>query len=725
MFLTGQVPSPQQAIASVLRQPECLELVLVINRALSAGLERLDFLPLGDSRLRLLEVNYLVEPDASSAVFTALRGTFVCILHDYDVCLFGSLKRAVNALTTHPDWLMVCGDREEIDSATGSVQRRLAFPGLLGFQIDSWDSELSWPAAVFRRSLPLLLGFINASPFKLLDPEFFHTAFATFPRRIGYLPHLQFRSSLHHPSLDDKSRRRLALDAASWFRESLNHDLPADPPELVSEHQSADLNFLRFLPLRLLQADHPELLLDALSPPCSPHLRLQQAVFHFSSAYPLLKGASAPAELVPFAERPFGVNLVGHAYEVFGIGEDIRMAASALQAAGVPCAVIYHPAANGSACTDHSLEPLLCTDPSGGPFAFNLICMAAASHARWLLQGGLDALRERYTLTAWPWESQQWPKAWLPLLEVADELWPSSSFTAAGLQMPAAAASLPLQVMPMAAAIPDPERFCSPAARRAARARHDLPADDVLFGYSFDLNSTAIRKNPMGALEAFQLAFPSPEVPASFGREIKSHPLSNQVSLMIKSFPLHGPSPEWHWLQLRAAEDPRIHLVAASLERDELLALYGCCDVYLSLHRSEGFGRGMAEALQLGLDVISTAYGGNTDFCTGSLAHPVRFQTVPIPRGAYPCADGHHWAEPDLEHAAALMQEVAARRRSLDLDPATASVDPSRSADVLAAYRERFSYENAGMRYRERLEELWSMRHALATQLKWKLDTPV
>ena len=85
----------------------------------------------------------------------------------------------------------------------------------------------------------------------------------------------------------------------------------------------------------------------------------------------------------------------------------------------------------------------------------------------------------------------------------------------------------------------------------------------------------------------------------------------------------------------------------------------------LSLHRVEGLGRGMAEALQLGVDVIATAYGGNTDFCTGPLAHPVRCQEVPIPRGAYPCADGHVWGEPDLDHAAELMQQAAARRLAL------------------------------------------------------------
>ena len=69
-----------------------------------------------------------------------------------------------------------------------------------------------------------------------------------------------------------------------------------------------------------------------------------------------------------------------------------------------------------------------------------------------------------------------------------------------------------------------------------------------------------------------------------------------------QNLPAPGFHPEWHLLQLRVAEDPRIHL-------------YGCCDVFLSLHRSEGFGRGIAEALQLGVDVIATAYAGNTDFC--------------------------------------------------------------------------------------------------------------
>ena len=782
MYCSGQVPILRQALASVLQQPECLELVLVVDTCLPVSLDLVDGLPFSEPRFRRMDVSTASQGQLSSDMFRTLRGTFIAIADANDIFVPGSMERAVHALVSHPDWLMVCGDREEVHVATGFIQRRLIFSASLGMQMSAKHCQASMaaPALVLRRSLAVLLGLLDSSLSKVFDHAFMQTVFDFFPRRIGYLPHVQCRTCVHPLLLANRQRSQLALDAmamiarqfrlspatclhsyalelhqgsvelpegvsihehlsdlaaqaAVWlepeslrqFRQAWHLDLATVPAQFAAEPQAASLQLQHLLPVRLLQAQHHELVLETPGPPSGPHLRLHQAVQHYISTYAVLKGTSAQAAQLPFTERPFGVNLIGHAFEVFGIGEDIRMAACALQSVGVPCAVIYHPAANGSACTDRSLEPLLCTDSSGGPYAFNLVCMAAPIHARWLLQAGFDPLRERFTLAAWPWETQQWPKAWFPLLEVADELWPSSTFTAAALQGPAAAAALPFQVMPMAAAIPDPDRFCNPEARFSARARHDLPTDAVLFGYGFDLNSTAIRKNPIGALEAFQLAFPLPELLASVGREIKSHPLSDQVALMIKTFPPLGDSPEWQWLQLRAAEDPRIHLVAASLERDELLALYGCCDVFLSLHRSEGFGRGMAEALQLGVDVISTAYGGNTDFCSGPLAHPVRFQTVPIPRGAYPCADGHHWAEPDLEHASALMQHVAARRRGLASDPAKAQLDPSRDPAVLAAYRQRFSYAAAGVRYRVRLEELWSQRYQLASQLQWKANTPI
>ena len=128
--------------------------------------------------------------------------------------------------------------------------------------------------------------------------------------------------------------------------------------------------------------------------------------------------------------------------------------------------------------------------------------------------------------------------------------------------------------------------------------------------------------------------------------------------------------------------------------------------MFLSLHRSEGFGRGMAEALQLGVDVIATDFGGNTDFCTGPLAHPVRWREAPIPRGSYQHADGHSWAEPDLDHAADLCREVALRRHEISTSPK--ALDPCRDIKVRAEYQKRFSFADVGVRYRERLTAIFT-----------------
>ena len=117
----------------------------------------------------------------------------------------------------------------------------------------------------------------------------------------------------------------------------------------------------------------------------------------------------------------------------------------------------------------------------------------------------------------------------------------------------------------------------------------------------------------------------------------------------------------------------------------------------------------MAEALPLGVDVIATDFGGNTDFCIGPLAHPLHYREVPIPRGSYPHADGHTWAEPYLDHAAQLCRNVAFRRLAIADNPK--SLDPSCNALVLSEYRKRFSFADVGASYRDRLVALWADRN--------------
>ena len=709
-------PYLQAAVQSVLLQPECLELLVADGGSTDGSLQVLEDLAEADPRLRIVSRSDRGPADALNKAFRAARGTLIGWLNADDLMPLGALARAVTALHAHPEWLMVYGEGEEFNEETGLIQRYPTLPASVGLEGFRSHCFICQPAVVFRRPMGVLLGEFDQQWRTAFDFDYWLRAFEAFPHRIGYVPHLQGRTRLHGDTITAKQRASVALEATQLLA---RHFGAADAKRLHNYALELQLG-LAEMPEGVEMASHLQQLFESARPFLAPVAlaQLQSTWLTGDSPQPPQSEPcswkpealqpSAPRDVVPFAQRPFGVNLIGHAFEMFGIGEDIRMAAQGLQAADVPCCVIHHPAANGAACSDRSLEPLICSDPAGGPYAFNLVCMAAPIQTRWLRQVGCDPLRERYTIASWPWETQQWPDAWMPLLDVADELWPSSQFTAEALAGPAADAGKPLYVMPMAAEITDPDRFCNPEARIATRQRHGLPAEALLFGYGFDLNSTAIRKNPMGALEAFQRAFPLPHLPATFGRGCTSHPLSEHVSLLIKTFPPQRCSTEWEWLQARAAEDSRIVLIAESLPRDELLSLYGCCDVFLSLHRSEGFGRGMAEALQLGVDVIATDFGGNTDFCTGPLAHRVRWREVPIPRGSYAHADGHNWAEPDVDDAAQLCRQVAERRQVLVYDLNTA--DPSRDALVLDEYRNRFCFAEVGVRYRQRLKALWENR---------------
>ncbi|GEM_PF-760352 len=409
------------------------------------------------------------------------------------------------------------------------------------------------------------------------------------------------------------------------------------------------------------------------------------------------------ADVQPFQDRPFGVNLIGYVRGQLGIGEDLRSCAKALAAAGVPTAILDFPPGREIPQNDTTLVDQITSE---GPYAFNLFCLTAEELARYWMERGQQQWLERWCIGYCPWELSRWPGPWRPLLGLVDELWASSQHTAAAMQEGLAAPNrAAVDPMPLVQQLPLPvslEAGMQPplprARRQAIRRRHQLPSDAVLFTFSFDLNSSIHRKNPLVALRSFQRAFPA------------DHPLADRVALLIKTHPPARPSPEWQRLKQEAAADPRLHTLETTLPRLELLELYAACDAFVSLHRAEGFGRGLAEALLLGLDVIATDHGGNTDFCTGPLAHPVRHQLIPVLNGEYVYHRGQTWAQASSSHAAELMQQVAQRR--LEQGPP--------SPELVATYRERFDPAVCGVRYRQRLEALWAQRDQLGERLRWR-----
>jgi glycosyltransferase involved in cell wall biosynthesis len=386
----------------------------------------------------------------------------------------------------------------------------------------------------------------------------------------------------------------------------------------------------------------------------------------------VLEQLPAPVRERDFAARDFGVNVVGYAFGQLGIGEDARMAARALLAAEVPMAMLDFPPGADIPCNDRSMAAHV--RPEGG-FAFNFFCLTAEETGRFCLERGRRQFAGRYNIGYWPWELSAWPKDWEMLLDLVDEVWVSTQHTYEALRP---VCSKPLLVMPMAVELGEVRDFGDKA---GARAHFALPLSATLFCFAFDLNSSVDRKNPQACVEAFLAAFPRER----FG--------ADAVGLVIKVHRPRQRNRAWEKLKRLAREDDRLHIIESTLPRPDLLALYAACDCFVSLHRAEGFGRGLAEALQLGLHVICTAYSGNVDFCQPPYASLVDFALVKVKKNAYPHAAGQVWAEPDVEHAASLM------RAFVDSPP-----------PLSWQSWPQFSVATVGRRYRERL---WEIRAAV------------
>jgi len=320
------------------------------------------------------------------------------------------------------------------------------------------------------------------------------------------------------------------------------------------------------------------------------------------------------------------------------------------------------------------------------PYAFNVFCMPGFDMVgRVVMREGDEVLRGHYNIGWWPWELPVWPRRWKPAFELVDEVWAATRFTQ---EMYAAATQQQVTWMPLPASV---DRV-DPVSREAL----DLPTKAFLYLFVFDLNSWLTRKNPWAVIEAFQKAFPRA---LAAGRGSRSRKSGVQPTLVLKTMNGREGHPVWEDFKARCAQDDRIVLLDRTLDRGQVLGLIDACDVYVSLHRAEGFGRTLAEAMLLGKPVVATDFSGNTDFLTQEVGFPVRWSRRAVQAGDYLFIepdDGAWWAQPDIGHAA--QQMMAAREATQD-------------SAFLAKLKEHagsaFSPTLIGTRMRERLEEIW------------------
>jgi glycosyltransferase involved in cell wall biosynthesis len=151
-----------------------------------------------------------------------------------------------------------------------------------------------------------------------------------------------------------------------------------------------------------------------------------------------------------------------------------------------------------------------------------------------------------------------------------------------------------------------------------------------------------------------------------------------------------------------------IFLVEEYLSRNQLNALVAECQSYISLHRSEGYGLTMAEAMALGKPVIATAYSGNLDFMNNENSILIPYSLVSVGPDAFPYPETSKWAEPDIDKAA-----DAIRKLALDSD-----YRQNLGAAAKKYVEQEFSIENASSFIRRRANYHFSIVGKLDRSLK-------
>ena len=377
----------------------------------------------------------------------------------------------------------------------------------------------------------------------------------------------------------------------------------------------------------------------------------------FSAAKPdEVLSSGAPVTLL-------GVNAIGYARSEHGLGQSIRQFVHALDANDISHAIIDFNVNNSSRVKDDSLVQRIVTESlhEVNVFHINADQMPAAemyfpSH-----------IFARYNVGYWHWELPKMNEAHLSGFNRLNEIWVPTSFV-----QDAIAKSSPMPVIKI------PHAIKIEISHDLKRANFGLPEGRFIFLMMYDFSSYQERKNPQAALAAFDLARKKYGVDAS---------------LVIKT--QNAQFHEKDVATLRTSIEGRTDIIwlNKTLSRQEVYDLVACCDSLISLHRSEGFGLGPAEAMFLGKPVIATNWSGNTEFMRSNNSCPVDYQLTEIRSDVGVYQAGQIWAEPDVEHAAWWIGQVvndAELRKKLSMNAAR-------------TMREEFSPHAIGIKISERL----------------------
>jgi 2-polyprenyl-3-methyl-5-hydroxy-6-metoxy-1,4-benzoquinol methylase/glycosyltransferase involved in cell wall biosynthesis len=353
-------------------------------------------------------------------------------------------------------------------------------------------------------------------------------------------------------------------------------------------------------------------------------------VFDLTRAKPqqVSAGIFRQVEVIP-SPRPFGVNVSGHLASEKGVGEAVRSQVRSLRSIGVPVELNNVPDD-----TAVNLESEFTSFSDDNPYSVNLIHLNADSLEYFAEQKRKEYFQGHYNIGYWAWETPAFPRQWWDRFQSLDEIWVGSDFV---LDAVSRVSSIP--VVKVLLAIPD-----RAALIRLPRSHFGLSNETFVFLFIFDFMSVFERKNPLGLVEAFRKAFRK----------------RDDVTLVLKC--LHSDRHEDEMQALKqACRGLNVKIIDELFTRQETTSLMAAANCYVSLHRSEGFGLTMAEAMSLEKPVIATAFSGNMEFMSPANSYLVKYTLVEIDK-SYGPYEKSLWADPDVAHAAELMRQVFKNR---------------------------------------------------------------
>lgn len=348
----------------------------------------------------------------------------------------------------------------------------------------------------------------------------------------------------------------------------------------------------------------------------------------------------SPAHLPQSADDLY-IEVIGFFHSISGIGESARLCAQQLAADGyrVTCTSVegffrkpeelpwhWPESTSDKNSHEHKNKTVNCRIYHLNPPMLPPV----------IYQMGLGNFKKTYNIGYWAWELEVIPDEWISAIRYMNAIITPSSFTTNVIQRYANSPVL-TATHPVTAG----------EATANMRQRLNIPEQAFLISSIFSFGSAMERKNPQALIAAF-----------------KQDLAAKSDAYLVLKANAGGDSPEKQALLAAIAGQPNIILVDQHWSRAEVNGLIQSSDLYASLHRSEGFGLTIAEAMLLGTPVLTTAWSGNMDFCTAENSFLVPYKPIPVNSTHPEFSELTHasWADADIEFCTRILADIYRQR---------------------------------------------------------------